>query len=104
MKGWQQLPESSQITAEHVADLQCRLEHVAVLSHQRQVKLQLENTRYALLELLSEVEEHLKMWNQKFGFEPEVKNVLKEYQVCLALYSFNNHFHFVFLLVNLSST
>lgn len=89
LRGWQQLPESSQILADHISDLQTRLECVAVLAHQRQVKLQLENARYTLLNLLSDVEEHLKKWNSKYGYETDVKKALQEYKVKIFFYVYN---------------
>ena len=81
LRDWRKLPESSQLLEDHIADLQSRLEQVAVLAHHRLVKLQLEKSRYALLDLLADVEEHLKKWNTKYGHESDVKNVLSEYKV-----------------------
>lgn len=81
LRNWRQLPEYSQLLEDHVADLQNRLEQVAVLAHHRLVKLQLEKSRYTLLNLLANVEEHLKKWNTKYGYESDVKNVLSEYKV-----------------------
>lgn len=81
LRNWRQVPEYSQLLEDHVADLQSRLEQVAVLAHHRLVKLQLEKSRYTLLNLLADVEDHLKKWNTKYGYESDVRNVLSEYKV-----------------------
>ncbi|KFM65657.1 Nesprin-1, partial [Stegodyphus mimosarum] len=73
--------EFSNILPEHTEDIQNRLDRVAVQSHQRHMKLLLEHARYVLLEHLSNVEENLKKWNQKYGLEPEVQNILQEHKI-----------------------
>ncbi|XP_054713817.1 LOW QUALITY PROTEIN: muscle-specific protein 300 kDa-like [Uloborus diversus] len=80
LQNWQQFPEAAYVVPEHIDDLQKRLENVSVLSHRRLVKLQLENARYNLLELLSDVENHLKKWNQKYGYQKEVQAIYQEYK------------------------
>ncbi|GFY40265.1 nesprin-1 [Trichonephila inaurata madagascariensis] len=79
-QGYRRLPDSFNILPEHVEDLQSRLDSIAVRSHQRQVKLVLELSRYTLLNLLSKVEEQLKQWNTKYGYEKEVSALLQEYK------------------------
>ncbi|GFU04119.1 nesprin-1 [Trichonephila clavipes] len=84
-QGYRRLPDSFNILPEHVEDLQSRLDNIAVRSHQRQVKLVLELSRYTLLNLLSKVEEQLKKWNTKYGYEKEVSALLQEYKVNMQL-------------------
>lgn len=105
-QGYKQLPESFNILPEHIEDLQNRLDNIAVLSHQRYTKLQLEHSRYTLLNFLSNVEENLKRWNQKYGYEKEVADILQNYKVTLLYDLLNKYFvHMVNVgLINVLAT
>ncbi|XP_022255070.1 nesprin-1-like [Limulus polyphemus] len=73
-------PEVGSVPPDHMQDLNQRLDRVSVLAHQHRSLLLFEEQKYKILEFVSTVEKKLREWDIKYGYHPEVEELLNVYK------------------------